>query len=200
MRPGAGAGRRGRWVAAVLVLVTAAACASPAPPSTSPTADVDLVAARRAAGIAECPQPGAEPVADGLPAVELECLGGDSRLALSALRGPLVINLWAQWCLPCRQEAPVLRAFHAAHGEEVALLGIDYNDPQPGLAIEFAQLVGWTWPQLADPEKTTEVPLALPGIPMSLLVDADGRLVARHAGPFKDLAELEAWVAEGLAP
>lgn len=194
----AGPGRRARWAAAVLVAVAATGCAVPAPPSGPATPEVDLVAARRAAGIQECPQPTAEPVANGLPEVELDCLGGDSTVALSALRGPLVINLWAQWCLPCRQEAPVLRAFHEAHGEDVGLLGIDYNDPQPALAIEFAQLVGWTWPQLADPEKTTEVPLGLPGIPMSLLVDGDGRLVARHAGAFKDLAELEAWVAEGL--
>ena len=185
---------------AVLAAVVAAGCAPATPtPSVSPSPpEVDLVAARRAAGIEDCPQPVGEPVADGLPDLVLECLGGDTTVRLSALRGPLVINLWAQWCLPCRQEAPVLRAFHEAHGAEVALLGIDYNDPQPGLAIEFAQLAGWPWPQLADPEKATEAPLGLPGIPISLLVDADGRLVARHAGAFKDLPELEAWVEAGL--
>ena len=194
-----GAGRRpGRLAAAALVVALASACAPAPQAAPSGTPQADLVEARRAAGIADCPQPAGEPVAGGLPELELECLGGDSAVTLSALRGPLVINLWAQWCLPCRQEAPVLRDFQAEHGDEVALLGIDYNDPQPGLAIEFAQLAGWTWPQLADPEKTTEVPLGLPGIPVSLLVDADGRVVARHAGAFTDLAELEAWVDEGI--
>ncbi|MEN0070309.1 MAG: TlpA disulfide reductase family protein, partial [Propionicimonas sp.] len=100
-------------------------CATPSP-SSSPAPEVDLVGARRAAGIQDCPQPAAAPVEGGLPALELECLGGDTTVALSGLRGPMVINLWAQWCLPCRKEAPVLQSFHAARGDEVALLGIDY--------------------------------------------------------------------------
>jgi len=196
MRP-----RYGGLVVAAAAAVLLAGCGGPsAGPTPTPGPTVDLVAARRAAGIEDCPQPSGAPVAGGLPELELECLGGDARMSLAGLRGPLVINLWAQWCLPCRQEAPVLREFHSAHGDEVGLLGIDYNDPQPALAIEFAQLVGWTWPQLADPEKVSEAPLGLPGIPVSLLVDADGRLVARHAGPFTDLDELERWVDAGLAP
>lgn len=190
-----------RWkvggvVAAVCVLV--GGCA-PAPAPVPPTPSTDLVAARRAAGIADCPQPDGAQVEGGLPSLSLECLGGDSTVQLSSLRGPLLINLWAQWCLPCRQEAKVLKAFHAKNGDKVAMLGIDYNDPQPELAVEFAQLVGWTYPQVADVEKTIEAPLAVPGIPMSLLIDADGRIAARHPGPFDSVEELQSWVDEGLS-
>lgn len=188
---------RRQVLAIAAAAVVLAGCAGPSP-SAPPPPEVDLVTARRAAGIEDCPQPNGAPVSGGLPELELACLGGDSAVTLSGLRGPMVINLWAQWCLPCRQEAPVLKEFHATHGDEVALLGIDYNDPQPALAIEFAQLAGWTWPQLSDPEKVTEAPLGLPGIPISLLLDGEGRLVARHAGAFDDLAELEQWVDEGL--
>ena len=167
--------------------------ASPA----SSTGD-DLVAARRAAGIEDCPQPAGEPIEGGLPELTLECLGGDVAVSLGALRGPTVVNLWAQWCLPCRQEAPVLAAF-AADRDDVTLLGINYDDPEPDWAIEFARLAGWTWPQLADPDKTVQAPLGIPGIPVSLLLNADGRIVARHHGAFTDLAQLNTWVDEGLA-
>ncbi len=184
-------------VSAVLAALLAG-CSAVVPPSPSPSPAVDLVAARRAAGIADCPQPVGEPVENGLPDLALECLGGDVTVSLSALRGPMVINLWAQWCLPCRQEAPVLAAFDAARGD-VSLLGLNYDDPEPDWAIEFARLAGWTWPQLADPDKTVQAPLGIPGIPVSLLLDADGRIVARHHGAFSDLDELTTWVDEGLA-
>ena len=78
------------------------------------------------------------------------------------------------------------------------LLGIDYNDPQPALAIEFAGLVGWKQPQLADPDKVLEGPLKFPGIPMTLLVDAEGRVVHRQVGPFTSLEELVNLVGDEL--
>ena len=184
---------------AIVLAVVLAGCGVSAPvPSPSASAEVDLVAARRAAGIADCPQPAGEPVEGGLPELGLDCLGGDVTVALGALRGPTVINLWAQWCLPCRQEAPVLAAFDEAR-DDVNLLGINYDDPEPDWAIEFARRAEWTWPQLADPGKTVQGPLEIPGIPVSLLLDADGRIVARHHGAFDDLAQLTTWVDEGLA-
>lgn len=169
-------------------------------PAAAPTATTtDLLAARKAAGIADCPATGnATLVKGGLPDLELECLGGGSSVRLAALRGPMLINLWAQWCEPCRAEAAHLSAF-ATTQHKVAVLGINYQDPQPGLAIEFAQLVGATYPQLVDEETTIKGPLGVPGIPMSLLVGADGRIVARHPGPFESLDDLTAWVAKGLS-
>ena len=64
-------------------------------PTPTSSAEVDLVAARRAAGIEDCPQPAGEPIEDGLPELTLECLGGDITVSLGALRGPTVVNLWA---------------------------------------------------------------------------------------------------------
>ena len=188
-----------RGVASAVLVVLLAGCSAVVPASSTPTSpEGELVAARRAAGIEDCPQPVAEPVEEGLPEMTLECLGGDVTVSLGALRGPMVINLWAQWCLPCRQEAPVLAAFDAAR-DDVSLLGINYDDPEPDWAIEFARLAGWTWPQLADPDQTVQAPLGIPGIPVSLLLDADGRIVARHHGAFDELDELTTWVDEGLA-
>lgn len=185
-----------------VALLLLAGCAPAAAPTRTPesTPSVDLVAARRAAGIADCPQPKpSAPVRDGLPELSLECLGGDTTVSLAALRGPTVINFWAQWCLPCRQEATFLAEFATAPDAPAGLLGINYDDPQPEWAIEFARLVGWGYPQLQDPQRTTARAVGVPGIPLSLLLDAEGRVVARHAGAFASGPELRAWVEKGLA-
>ncbi|MFZ0530686.1 MAG: TlpA disulfide reductase family protein, partial [Propionicimonas sp.] len=137
-------------------------------------------------------------VPGGLPELTLDCLGGDTTVRLAGLRGPMLINLWAQWCEPCRAEAADLSAF-ASGQDEVAVLGINYSDPQPELAIEFAELVAARYPQVADREEAVRGPLGLAGIPHTVLIDDRGVVVARHPGPFTSLAELRSWVAEGLA-
>lgn len=139
---------------------------------------------RKAAGIAECPALPAQKVVDyGLPEVDLECLGGDTKVSLASLRGkPMLINVWAQWCPPCRAEAKPLAEFAGKAGDKVRIIGIDYNDPDPAKALEFAALSGWRYPQLYDPQGSISEPMKVRGIPQTILVDADGRVVYRHSG------------------
>lgn len=158
---------------------------------TSSTAHV--LDQRRAAGIADCPASDAAVPArpDGLPELTLDCLGADSRVRLAGLRGtPLVINVWAQWCGPCREEAPFLREAAAHAGDRVQFLGIDYVDPRPDLAVEFAEQAGWRYPQLVDPDKAIAADLRIIGPPQTILVTADGRVAYRHPGPVRSTAEL----------
>lgn len=148
---------------------------------------------RRAAGIADCPDTDPDVTArpDGLPDVTLDCLGADSRVRLAGLRGePMVINVWAQWCGPCRQEAPYLTEAAALAGDRVRFLGIDFVDPRPDLAVEFAEQAGWRYPQLVDPDKRIAPDLHIVGPPQTLLVTADGRLAYRHPGPVTSTAQL----------
>jgi cytochrome c biogenesis protein CcmG, thiol:disulfide interchange protein DsbE len=200
---------RVRAVAALLFAFALAGCsqgflpgvgdAAGVPAATSGTTSApDLVAARKAAGIADCPTlPAADPVAGGLPDLSLDCLGGGAGVRLSGLRGPMVVNLWAQWCEPCRSESTYLAAF-AAGQQKVAVLGIDYSDPQVGLAIEFAKETGMTYAHLVDQENTLKGPLGVTGIPYTFLIDADGKIVARHPGQFISLDNVQQWVDKGL--
>ena len=172
----------------------------PARVSGSPVSQTDLAAQKQAAGIASCPgsHPDEPPAAGGLPDVVLGCLGGGPDVRLAGLRGhPMVINIWAQWCGPCRAEAPYL-AEVAQESKALMVLGVDYVDPLPHRAIEFARVSGWRYPQLVDPDKLLAAPLQMVGPPQTLFVRPDGVIAYRHSGPFTSSAQLRRLVREHL--
>jgi thiol-disulfide isomerase/thioredoxin len=163
-------------------------------PADTPV-DVDtpeLRQAKAAAGIEPCPDTDLEAAASegGLPALVLPCLGGGDFVNLAGLGSAAVINLWAQYCGPCRTEAPRFQQVHEAADGDVAIIGVDWQDPLPGRAIAFAEEYGLTYPQVADPEAATRAPLRVSGLPVTLFVDADGKV--RHAvyGEVESAAEL----------
>jgi thiol-disulfide isomerase/thioredoxin len=175
---------------------------APASPTTGGTADAAaLAAAKRRAGIANCPttKAGVPPHSDGLPDLRLDCLGGGRPVQLADLRGtPTVINIWAQWCRPCRQEAPHLAAIARSAGDRVRFLGIDYDDPDPAAAIAFARAAGWRYPQLQDPDKQIQSRLRLIGVPATVFVAADGSISYRHNGPFRSDDQLRTAIHDHL--
>lgn len=198
--------RRVAGLLVVVALLLAGCTAAPAaPPASAPSfAPVDpaaILAARKQAGIAGCPESSLTVPArpDGLPDLVLECLGGDSTVRLAGLRGkPMVINLWAQWCAPCREESPYLREFAEAGKGKVVLLGINYTDPRPELAVEFASLVGWKFPHLVDQEARLARLMTVPGLPTTLFVDADGKVVHTVPGKLQSYQELVQFTREKL--
>lgn len=186
---------RSALIAAALGLALLAGCASPQDDTPAPSVAVDaaLVTQREQAGIEDCPltPASAEPVPGGLPDLLLGCLGSGRQVNLAGLRGsPMVINFWAQWCGPCRAEAPSLAQFaQRAHGK-VAVLGVDYSDPDPSLALAFAQQSGWTYPHVTDPLRQTAGPIRFTGIPVTIFVDAQGRIVYRTVGAVASVDQL----------
>lgn len=144
--------------------------------------DVDtpaLRAQKQQAGIEPC-RPGKAPLDDpaALPKVVLACLGGGPEVNLNELRGPLVINLWAQWCKPCRDELPYYQRLHHESPGGVRVLGIDYLDTQPAGALELAADTGVTFPLLADPGGALREEFRVRGLPGVVFVDETGRV--RH--------------------
>lgn len=150
-------------------------------------------------GIADCSglPTARSPAADGLPALQLPCLGGRGTVDLATLRGPAVLNVWAQSCAGCREEMPLFQRLHA-RAAGLTVLGVDYLDFQPERAIAFAGRVGVTYPSVADVDDELGPALRLTGLPTTLFVDAQGRLVAAEARTFTSYAELVGVVEEHL--
>jgi thiol-disulfide isomerase/thioredoxin len=162
----------------------------------------DVSAAVREAGIRPCTDlPLADAPAEGddaLPSLRLACLGGEGSVDLARLRGPAVVNLWASWCKPCREELPLLARLDERAGDRLTVVGIDVQDAAPEAAVELARGAGVTYPQLSDPDVATRAPLRVVGLPQTLFVDAQGRMVATERVPFTSYDDLTAAVRRHL--
>ncbi len=135
--------------------------------------------------------------ADALPATTLSVLGEDAEVATACWVGrPLVINFWAEWCGPCKDEMPDFEAVHRDVGDQVRFIGVDYQD-RPQAAIDFAAQVGVTYELVEDPDGAFFRAVEGRGTPQTLLVDAEGTIVYRHAGPLTRSA-LEQLLADEL--
>lgn len=170
---------------------------NPLPKVQAPHVQVDtpaLRAAKAKAGVADCPTTHGPAATDGLPDATLPCFGGGRSVKLSELKGPLVINLWAQWCGPCRREMPIYQRFSEKYDGRVAVLGIDWQDTQPEMAMRLVEQTGVTFPLLADAEPVLHGNV----LPRVVMVDRDGRIAWQGAEEMKSLGQLEDLVATHL--
>ena len=126
-------------------------------------------------------------VGDEVPTTELPALGGEAggeTGSLAAYEGKWVlINVWASWCAPCRDEAPALQAFYDEHrGEGFEILGIDTQETGEG-GLGFVDEYGLTYPQLHDGDGAyAKDDLKTTGVPETFLVDPEGRLALALPG------------------
>lgn len=121
---------------------------------------------------AELPPPGS------LPAVDLE----EFESILVGQRGrPVVVNVWASWCAPCRTEMPLLQAAATRFADEAVIIGVASND-DPAAAAAFLEELGLTYPNVFDPSGEIRVALGLTAYPTTYVFDADGTIRARVNG------------------
>ncbi len=142
----------------------------------------------------------ARAVAGGLPALVLDCVGGDSRVNLAGLPAgrPLLINFWASWCKPCRVEGPVLGEVHHRLGSRLVMLGVLEEETDPSAAVELARRAAMTYPQLVDTQTAARASLRVSAIPQSFLVAADGRIAYRAVQAFTSVDQVLKLVATHL--
>ena len=107
----------------------------------------------------------------------------DGRVSLSELRGtPLVLNFWASWCAPCREEGPVLeRAWLGARGQGVVLLGLNMQDVTVD-ARDFARQLGITYLNVRDRGNDVARSYGVTGLPETFFISATGRVVGHVIG------------------
>lgn len=125
------------------------------------------------------------------PAYAAPTLEGDT-LALDALRGEAVlVNVWATWCPPCREEMPGLVELHErfqGEGFRVVAASIDTRRAARDVRA-FVDRHGITFPVLLDPEQRVTRAFRTVGVPESILLDREGRVVRRWVGEIDPLSE-----------
>jgi thiol-disulfide isomerase/thioredoxin len=112
---------------------------------------------------------------------------GDS-ISLASTRGRVVLlNVWATWCHPCREEIPVLEKLHEVYGDSgLSVIGVSIDARGEERTItEFVERMGMTYPIWLDPDDRVSRLFFAIGVPSSYLIARDGTLLWRHIGPIK---------------
>lgn len=103
-------------------------------------------------------------------------------VALSSLRGkPVVINFWATWCAPCKEEMPLLESTSQQLGDQVVFLGVDYAEGKD-VVQSFVSELGLTFPILLDSDGAVADRYYVRNYPTTLFVDAEGVVRAQRVG------------------
>lgn len=172
---------------AVLAVLLAAGCDDRTPAAQTATASP----------LAGCP-PSPAAVEDGaLAGVTLPCFTGGDPVRLAALGRPAVINLWASWCTPCRQELPALQRLADDAGDDLVVLGVVTKD-SPAKAASLAEELAVTFPAVIDEDGVVLRTTGQPGLPVTLFVDAQGRVKHVYATGVLTAESVKALVGEHL--
>jgi len=135
---------------------------------------------------------GKPPARFSLPSV----LDPEEKITLDEIVGsrPVVLNFWATWCEPCKEEAPEFRRTARAYADEVTFLGINVLDG-PGPAGRFMRAEKIPYDSVSDTRGVTAKRYGMTGVPETIFIDSDGLVVGRYIGSFRR-GELDALVAD----
>lgn len=173
-------------LAGVISLAVVSGCASSTTTSGS-VQDAGPQPTPRTPALGACPLHGSR---SDLPDITLDCLGTGSKVRMSALGGvPLLVNLWASWCAPCKSEMPSLQAASRTYAGKLAFLGIDTKDDVDS-AKDFLAATSVHYPQLVDNDGNLLHALGGSGLPITVVLDGTGKVVYQRRGELRadDLA------------
>ncbi len=135
-------------------------------------------------------------VGEQVPVSELPTIGAEGSGSVADYRGSWVlVNVWASWCDPCRDEAPALERFYREHrAQDFEIVGVDTQDDEAS-AREFIDEFELTYPQLHDGSGDYADELKTTGVPENFLIDPNGEVAAALHGQVT-----EGYLRETVAP
>ena len=156
-----------------------------------------MVAKEEGKSLAAAAAAGERPAA---PDFELDRLDSGGGLTLSSLRGQVVVlNFWASWCPPCREEAPLLQdGWERYRDQGLVVLGVDVNDFRQD-ARRFMKRYGLTYPVVYDGKGSTVGKWGVRGFPETFFVDRSGRLVGERISGAVDIERNRDMFERGVA-
>lgn len=112
------------------------------------------------------------------------------RLTVAGGGKPVFVDVWASWCRPCREEAPMLARLARRYGTQVRFVGLNVQDSRRP-ARAFVRRFGLAFPHLVDPKAALAAKVGVLGIPTVILVDRRGRVAAKIVGKQGEAAFVE---------
>ena len=94
----------------------------------------------------------------------------------------VLVNFWATWCPPCREEIPELLELKKEYKDQLEVIGISEDDDPPASVLKFAQQKGMTYPIVMATQELIDAYGGVPALPTSFLIDTQGRVVQKHSG------------------
>ncbi|GEE01472.1 thioredoxin [Gordonia spumicola] len=183
----------------------------PASAPTGPTSGVtdqtvaqsEIDAARRDAALTPCPTPSGARATGVLAGVTAPCMADGSTIDVGAATAgkPLVINMWAVWCLPCRRELPLFDRLSTDSGGTLNVLAVHAREggDKPYFVLKFLQEVGVHMPVVTDPRGSIAEAVGAPRVfPSTVFVRADGTVAAVLPRVFDTYEDLTAAVRDNL--
>jgi peroxiredoxin len=135
------------------------------------------------------------------PSFTLPDLAGQTATSSLYQKRPLILNFWATWCAPCREEMPLLQQAYDTHqraGLMVVAISQDTAD-RAAAARTYWRQAGWTFPSLLDPDGVVAKQYQVLFLPSTIFMNAHGVVTAIHRGPI-NATQLKQYLATIMAP
>lgn len=139
-------------------------------------------------------------IGDHAPDLPLDVLGASETTLAEAVGDdprPVLLNFWSSTCAPCLKEMPALESVHGDIGDQILFMGINAQDSVES-AQEMIDRTGVTFPSARDPRGQISTLFAAHALPRTVLIDADGKIVAAHSGAVTREKLIEILTENGL--
>ncbi len=160
-----------------------------------------LAEPRAEAKLRRCPPPGRGDGPQPLRGITVECAGDGTAVDVArAVAGRVtVLNLWAYWCGPCRDELPAMAAYQRRVGDDVTVLTVHQDENETAGLLRLAEL-GVRLPTLQDGRRLIAAALSVPNVmPATVIMRSDGSVAEVLPRPFTNADEIAAAVNAAIA-
>jgi thiol-disulfide isomerase/thioredoxin len=121
---------------------------------------------------------------EAAPAFEAKDLAGQ-KISTAEFKGKVVLlNFWATWCPPCREEIPELISLQTQYKDRLQIIGVSEDDDAPEKVQQFAQKNGMNYPIVMATQQITDAYGGVPALPTNFVIDPQGRVMQRHTGVY----------------